>query len=372
VIHPLLIRLAGAFVDQGMAYWPMPNREHGFLRSVRELLMQRWAIFPEHLEGLGAEFRRQAQTGMDAHAVVISALARFGVSESHWDRVIQAEFLALPGWAGMMHRLEQEPELAPYECVPSSLMDFLAVRLTLNVVAASSIVASRGTLDLKQWQAVSIPPVTSLPAERLAQAARLFDAFQLLGISAADIASIGAILRQRLVDEIQAFGDLERRRVLHLAYELRHERDILGPLAVYRRTHPPVPRTSRPSAQVFFCIDEREESTRRHLEEIAPDVETHSAAGFFGAAMNYAGIDDAHGVPLCPVVIKPQHAVRERPVDEHRDLHEVRRRRRKWMARALHGTFVSSRSLIRGWATTAGLGLLAAVPLTARVLAPRQ
>src|SRR5258706_211937 len=74
MIHPLLIRLAGAFVDQGMAYWPMPNREYGFLRCVRELLMQRWAIFPEHLQGLGAEFRRQAQTGMDASAVVISAL----------------------------------------------------------------------------------------------------------------------------------------------------------------------------------------------------------------------------------------------------------------------------------------------------------
>jgi uncharacterized protein len=64
--------------------------------------------------------------------------------------------------------------------------------------------------------------------------------------------------------------------------------------------------------------------------------------------------------------------VRERPVDEHKDLHEVRRRRRKWMARALHGTFVSSRSLVRGWASTAGFGLLAAVPLVARVLAPRH
>ena len=26
VIHPLLIRLGGAFLDQGMAYWPMPDR----------------------------------------------------------------------------------------------------------------------------------------------------------------------------------------------------------------------------------------------------------------------------------------------------------------------------------------------------------
>ncbi|MEJ7605132.1 MAG: putative inorganic carbon transporter subunit DabA [Bryobacteraceae bacterium] len=108
------------------------------------------------------------------------------------------------------------------------------------------------------------------------------------------------------------------------------------------------------------------------MEGIAPSVETHSAAGFFGVAMDYAGIDDAHGVPLCPVVIKPQHAVRERPVDDDKHLHAVRRERRKLMARAAQSTFVSSRSLLRGWASTAGLGLLSFFPLAARVLAPRQ
>jgi len=46
VTHPLLIRLSGAFLDQGVAYWPMPNRERGFLYSVRIHMSQCCAVFP--------------------------------------------------------------------------------------------------------------------------------------------------------------------------------------------------------------------------------------------------------------------------------------------------------------------------------------
>src|SRR5579864_3122250 len=40
IIHPWLIRLCSVFLDQGMAYWPMPWREQGFYQSVRALLSQ--------------------------------------------------------------------------------------------------------------------------------------------------------------------------------------------------------------------------------------------------------------------------------------------------------------------------------------------
>ncbi|HZO53819.1 MAG TPA: DUF2309 domain-containing protein [Bryobacteraceae bacterium] len=371
VVHPILIRLCGAFLDQGMAYWPMPNREQGFLKCVRSLLSQGPVVFPEYLQNLGKEFRQQAEAALEADGVVLSMLERFGVSEADWDRTIQAELLALPGWAGMMYRLEVEPELAPHVPVPCSLMDYLAVRLTMEAVATARIMGTRGLSGLMRSPTLAERPA-QLAGEQLAIAASLFDAFQILGLTSADINALGSILRQRLVDELVSFDDLERRRILHLAYELRHELDVLGPLARYRQEKPPVPRASRPRAQVFFCIDEREESMRRNLEEIAPDVETLSAAGFYGVAMDYAGIDDAHGVPLCPVVVKPQHAVRERALDEHEHIREVRRRRRKLMARTARATFVSSRTLLRGWASTAGLGLLSLFPLAVRVLAPRS
>ena len=67
----------------------------------------------------------------------------------------------------------------------------------------------------------------------------------------------------------------------------------------------------QPRFQAVFCIDEREESIRRHLEELAPDAATFGTAGFFSVAMYYRGVADAHFVPLCPAVIRPRHWVAE-------------------------------------------------------------
>ena len=39
-VHPTLIRLTAAFLDQGVAYWPMPGRERGLFDAARALLAQ--------------------------------------------------------------------------------------------------------------------------------------------------------------------------------------------------------------------------------------------------------------------------------------------------------------------------------------------
>jgi uncharacterized protein len=103
-----------------------------------------------------------------------------------------------------------------------------------------------------------------------------------------------------------------------------------------------VHRWPQPSAQVVMCMDDREEGTRRHLEEVAPDIQTFGAAGFFGVAMYWQGVDDAARSALCPVVVTPEHAVREmpRPGNEAAQAAHTRRRatRLRWRERLYQGT----------------------------------
>ncbi len=373
LINAWLIRWCAVFLDQGLSYWPMPLREAGFYPSVRKLMAQPGSVPPALLSGLSDAFQLQAEKQKTAADVVLDCLHKFGVPPAEWEALLTAELLALPGWAGLMRKLEMEPGLAPHEQLPCSLMDFLAVRLTMATVASEKVAGEYGSIlqFWSQWrQPIAPTPLTE--AQQMAQAARIFDVAQLLGFSATKINSLRSDEFKRLVIEINAFDDWERRRVWHLAYEHRHEQEILRPLLTHRATVDPRRPANRPTAQVIFCIDEREESIRRALEEIAPSVETLGAAGFFGVAVNYQGLDDAHGVALCPVVLTPQHAVLERPQETHQQLAQKRQSRRRLWAELAHNSFIGSRSLVRGWLGTLGLGWLSVFPLIMRVLTPRH
>jgi uncharacterized protein YbcC (UPF0753/DUF2309 family) len=237
--------------------------------------------------------------------------------------------------------------------------------MQLTVAATASVLP-----DTQSWR-VRVDEPGDREAKRAARAALCFDASQLAGFGADRFTGWARSQIEEFRAAVETFDNWERRRVWHAAYERRHERQILIPLQRHLAT-PPFPAPRRLAAQVFFCLDEREESIRRHLEEIDPEIETLSAAGFYGVAMNYTGIDDAHGVPLCPVVVKPQHAIEERPVAGHEESQERRRTLRRTWAKAARHCFISSRTLVRGWLGTTVLGIFSFFPLATRVLSPRR
>ncbi len=364
IIHPWLIRLCSVFLDQGMTYWPMPRRDQGFYASVRTLLAQPFGIFPRYLTGLDEEFELQQYLGFSATDAVLDYLDSQHFHEADWENVLQAELLALPGWAGLMRRLEEDPSLfAPHEPVPASLMDFLAVRLTMSRVAS------------RMSAAEAVPeesPLKTQEKRRLSRAARIYDAARVVSLSADEVTRLSGAEWDAFVSEVKACNGLERRRIFQLAYERWHEREILRGLASHRGYRGLSDMQARPAAQVFFCIDEREESMRRALEEVDPEVETFSAAGYFGVAVDYKGIDDPHSAAFCPVVVKPHHAVLEQPKAEDSAMLETRRWRRRVLGLLTRNSFVSSRTLVRGWLSTSALGLLSAVPLIGHLLAPRR
>jgi uncharacterized protein YbcC (UPF0753/DUF2309 family) len=363
IINPPLIRLTGAYLDQGIAYWPMPLREEGLMAASQKIMSHPCSISRRYLKLVSKEFRLQTAKGMSAEDIVHDALVRLGIKPDEWDAYILAELTALPGWAGMVRMLENDVTLAPHDRVRCSLTEFLALRLTYTLAALLEIMGSTST-----WSEIPIFPPKM---DALTPVARFFDTAQLIGLSSSTLIHLQEDIFQRLLSEVHECHEIERRRLLHLAYERRHERAILIPLARHRALPQTSQKTDRLAAQVIFCIDEREESMRRALEEVDSSIETVGAAGFFGVAIDYAGLDDPGGVPLCPVVVKPGHSVREVPVVAHAHLHERRRKLRSAWAKITRNLFISSRTLVRGWISTACLGFFSLFPLVFRVLSPR-
>ena len=372
LVHPVFIRWCAAFLDQGVAYWAMPGRALGFYGAIRQLYRDAGWVAEPWLRPLIAELARADSADRDPVGLVLESLTRLGVEEPEWEPFLAATLLTLRGWAGMMHQVEARPDRVPVEAPPARLVDFLALRLLCERFAVAHVAR-----DALAWSG----PLASLrPAlvERLApprartadeRAWLLFELARLLGWHAGSVVALAPADVAALFAELDRTTEDERRRLLHLAYERRHRQTTLDALTAYAGE--PVIAQPRPKFQSVHCLDEREESLRRHLEEVEPACETYGTAGFFGVAMYYRGVAAAHAVPLCPIAIRPAHEVEEVVVASLRDEHRRRRVRRRRLGRLTHEARLGSRTLTRGALLSFALGLAAAVPLVFRVMLPR-
>ncbi|WP_239513629.1 YbcC family protein [Streptosporangium sp. 'caverna'] len=370
LVHPLLIRLSAAFLDQGVAYWPMPGRHRGFLGAFRRLYGRPGGPPDRFLRGLGPELRRQEAESWTAERTVVWALTELDLPERDWADTIQATLLSLRGWAGMMRQFEHRPDRSPVEAHPARLIDYLAVQLILDVYAARHAVAEHlgGHATFADLDRLSVRrEETAAPPE--AGLELVYEAFVLAQVMPVDTAVLAdAHHATAWLGAVRSCDAIERRRLLHLAYERRHRVGVLDALAAHQRVATgPSPRSR---FQAVFCIDEREESLRRHLEEHFPQVETFGYAGFFGVAMTYRGLDEVRARPLCPVGVTSRHLVVEEavgaanPVRSRRST--VARRRGAW-SRLIA---VGGRTVARGSAVTFGVGFASFFSLIGRCLFP--
>jgi hypothetical protein len=345
LVHPFLIRFCAAFCDQGVAYWPMPGRERGLFRCFVDLYSGQ-AMPDAWLAGLCAKLAHRD----DPAQSIARSLEALSVSREDWRDYIDETVLALRGWPGMLRQMEERPDRVLVPSPPGSLLDYLAVRLVLEELAVEYVARRAG-----------LSPNTGSPASTQSARVRAYTLYQVVRFMGWSLDSLLRSPAPAVMHEIESFPAIERRRVLHLGYERRHRHETLAALAVHCGDEP-----TGPKFQTVHCIDEREESFRRHLEEIEPTCETVGTAGFFGVAMYYQGALDAHPVPLCPVVIRPRHTVREMPVEE------ISRQARRFLGRLAHAAHVGSRTGVRGSILSGLFGTLAAIPLVARVMFPRH
>lgn len=276
LVQPPLFRLIGGYLDQGLSIWRIPGADRlDFFAAVSALAKSSWLpLYP--LASPGA----RELLALPAGEALTAALGRIVGSEGHFETYLLETLLAQPGWSGLVAQCERNPgSLLSRRAI--TLLDYAAVILVIELGCLESALgtgfeslASRASGTGEPISCHAIHP-DAVPAET------------------------GAETLLKTWQE---------------AFEWSYYEGILGGIlargpAVSGREKAETP--PHPAAWAFFCIDDRECSLRRHVEEVNPAVATFATAGFFGLDFMYRGAGDAVAGKHCPVPVTPRHLVVE-------------------------------------------------------------
>jgi uncharacterized protein YbcC (UPF0753/DUF2309 family) len=422
LVNRYMIRLCAAFLDLGQAAWRAPDRPLGFYGAWRSSVQHDPTLAVAGVRGWRAEL---AELPDDPAETVMLQLERLGVEPQDHYVYLGRILTKLAGWAGMMNWWASNPAFAPQQGRPTDLLQYLAVRLTVELAVvrqgcqqalgvadphvgtvaarlrpaafeyyvrselhrgllpailaheAHDLERKRGLSD--QWETLAQQAwIWSQHLEAAAnrevadKAWRLFRLAQLAGWSAGEIRLLSPATRDRLLAVLDSWPEQAHRPLWLAAFERHYRDEILAALAANRGLGRWQVRDRRPKAQVVFCIDEREESMHRAFDELDPEHETFGAGGFFNMAMAFTGLDDHNGVPLCPAGVVPTNRVKEVPREDEAALAagEARHNRRLWRETSENTYWELKRNAVSGLFLTQLVGLVQSLPLAGQVLAP--
>lgn len=117
--------------------------------------------------------------------------------------------------------------------------------------------------------------------------------------------------------------------------------------------------------QVFFCIDDRECSIRRHLEAVDEHISTYGAAGFFGLDCKVQEAGYPYAVQSCPVVLNPQYLLKEEFVESSEEFLD------REVPHHYHGYLAKSYiNPVKGWLDTFVKGISISKEIISQVFSP--
>lgn len=419
-VRPQLIRICASALDEGLAAWQLPEREKlGLYRAWRTASMYDLNPFLHELPDWQPIITALPE---DATECIILQLSYLEIPQEKWEGYLRRLALELPGWSGIINWRQHHPNYqTPNDAAPN-LADYLAIRLTLDRLWLKQACSDTWNIEAKlgsikyyfnknlsefmvrrlfylgelpeylthqvktlltrvvserhkqsEWQQLAdlmwtwqYSPMSKSDIEHKAFSSgwRLFRLYQHLGLDAKQVQRMQKKDLLNILSLLDEFDVNERSKVWLYAYERHYREDFFHAVHLNHARGRWAKRNTRPNAQLIFCIDEREESFRRHLEELNPSIETLGAAGFFGVPMNYKGLDDTKLTPLCPVVVTPAHDIQEivRPGGEQSLLAHNRGRKfvdwiTNWLHQGLRRNLLRSKLLIDAIAPVVLTGL---------------
>jgi len=269
-VHPLFFRILCSFLDQGIAVSGFPVVGKSFTESIREIEQNSFVSF----------FKTKAvrQKFISGNYSITELLKTIVGEDEYFEQYLFDQHFAHHGWSGFINALEDNPQTL-LDKKNISFKEFVAFELLLELDALNYHLGNK-------WQ----------PLSNYANAPD--DLF--IDVPKTELAEVIEIWQNAFE---WSYYDSVLKGIL-IANERREQR-FNGAAKVVPFV------TASPSLQAVFCIDEREDSIRRHIEAVDKTAETFGAPGFFGVEFFFLQQGSKFYDKLCPAPVTPKYLIKE-------------------------------------------------------------
>lgn len=287
-----------SYFDQGLNRWNLEDHKSAGL----------WPWYVEYVNStlnikdpfvLELKSTLQEVAGTNHYKNITAILECRCPKKELWFSHLQALILHFKGWSGMIQILEKNPSLFPLIERKVSLVDWVAI-----LVFTENAINSQKE---KHWWGKPLWDEDPLPLRKKIIQSHLSK------IKQQECTFYQTFLHQfrsHLNHRAQKQASLETTN----AHNINDSKPSIDPLIFSPSTQKDFvsqsPATT-PLVQVLLCLDDREESLRRHIESMNSQYETFGVLGFFGVDVSLKRPGHLISQPHCPPVIQARKMAEE-------------------------------------------------------------
>ena len=259
-VHPLLFRIICAYLDQGVSIWNFPDNGAGLIENLRFIEKNSFSSFFKSSRAKNLLFNDK---------ITIEDLLALLVGENiPYKMYLFDQQFAHRGWSGMVSAIEDAPHTL-LDAKKVSLIDFIHLELLLEIDA------------LDQQLGTSWLPLSS----------------KYTHIGGSDFTTKPIAIEDEVLVLFQEAFEWSYYDKVLVSFKNEYTTDEKS--------------IDTPNFQAIFCIDERECSLRRHLENVAAPCLTFGAPGFFGVEFYFQPQNGKFYEKLCPAPVTPKYLIKE-------------------------------------------------------------
>ena len=296
-VHPLLFRILCAFLDQGIAIDSFPVVNKPFMESIKEIEQNSFVSF--------FKTKTVKQKFLSGNYSIPELLKTIVGKEEYFEQYLFDQQFAHPGWSGFVSAVEDNPQTL-LDRKQITLKELLEFELLMELDALNHV---RGNKWEPLTNHVTVPSVNLFADVSKTELAEVIELWQ----DAFEWSYYDSVLKGILLaspNPSQGWALNSDSSIIHNGNQKAETTKTTFSIAGSKNP-PSEGREAGLSLQAIFCIDEREDSIRRHLEAVDKKAETFGAPGFFGVEFYFQQEGGKFYDKLCPAPVTPKYLIKE-------------------------------------------------------------